>query len=262
MTEGFSVRQLADIGGKGRTKLYGLINYWLTKAPPVSNIDWVGYKYLVFDGTYIYRRLHTAAALLDYSSKQLLSGEYDLKENSLPQLIAFFTGLKDRRLDPKSLTIDGNHQVIKALRTVWPNIIIQRCLVHIQRQGLMWCRCNPKTAAARKLHAIFLQVTSIATVKEKKQFISNFLEWESRYGFKINQQPERGKVFSDLKRARSLLIKAMPDMFHYLKDKNIPSNTNQVEGYFSRLKDKYHDHRGLSPQKRRSYFTWYFYLNG
>ena len=58
-------------------------------------------------------------------------------------------------------------------------------------------------------------------------------------------QPGKGKVFSDLKRARSMLVKAVPNMFHYLDDANIPKTTNALEGYYSRLKQRYRQHRGL-----------------
>ena len=72
--------------------------------------------------------------------------------------------------------------------------------------------------------------------------------------------PERGWVISDLKRARSMLIKALPHMFHYLDDPAIPTTTNGLEGYFARLKNHYRHHRGLAITLRPNYFAWYFHL--
>jgi hypothetical protein len=63
-----------------------------------------------------------------------------------------------------------------------------------------------------------------------------------------------------LKRARSMLMVALPDMFHYLKDANIPTSTNSLEGYFGRLKQKYLQHRGLAQRHREAFFRWYFHL--
>jgi hypothetical protein len=54
-----------------------------------------------------------------------------------------------------------------------------------------------------------------------------------------------------------MLQKALPDMFHYLDDHDIPRSTNGLEGYFSRLKRYYRQHRGLTPKKRENYFAWY-----
>ena len=84
--------------------------------------------------------------------------------------------------------------------------------------------------------------------------------WEQKYGKIIVARPEKGKVFSDIKRARSMLLKALPDMFHYLDDPKIPHSTNSLEGYFGRLKEHYRQHRGLARQKRSNYFNWYFHL--
>jgi len=39
-----------------------------------------------------------------------------------------------------------------------------------------------------------------------------------------------GYVFSDIKRARSMLLRALPDMFHYLDNPLIPTSTNGLEG--------------------------------
>jgi len=71
---------------------------------------------------------------------------------------------------------------------------------------------------------------------------------------------ETERVFNDIKRARSMLRYALPDMFHYLDDAHISTTTNGLEGYFSRLKSHYRQHRGLSPRKRPNYFAWYFHF--
>ncbi len=163
-------------------------------------------------------------------------------------------------LRPRSFTVDGNRQVIKVLKMFWPDAVIQRCLVHIQRQGLSWCRNSPKTVHARQLRKVFLQVTGIATPADKNVFLNLFANWESQYGTEIADRKERGRGFSDIKRARSMLLHALPDMFHYLDDPNISTTTNGLEGYFSRLKSHYRQHRGLSPQKRPNYFAWYFHF--
>jgi transposase-like protein len=196
---------------------------------------------------------------MDASRNQIIGGQYGVSENSERQLKMFFKPLIAKGLNPVSYTVDGNPQAIRVIRTLWPEITIQRCLVHIQRQGLMWCRRYPKTASARKLRGIFLQVTHIRTKEERGRFLELVIQWEQKYGRHIKMQPEKGRVFSDLKRARSMLLKALPDMFHYLGDPNISTTTNGLESYFSRLKGHYRQHRGLRKKKLYSYFNWYLY---
>lgn len=197
---------------------------------------------------------------MDAGVNQVICGEYGVSENSDRQLHMFFKPLVARGLNPVSCTVDGNPQAIRVMRTLWPEIKLQRCLVHIQRQGLMWCRRYPKTVYARKLRDIFLSVTHIRTKEESNEFLELIIKWEQKYGRYIERQPEKGRVFSDIKRARSMLLKALPDMFHHLDDPNIPITTNGLESYFSRLKSHYRQHRGLRKKKLNSYFDWYLFL--
>ena len=217
-------------------------------------------KHLVFDGSYIWKRRISAVILLNNENRTLVKGRYNLKENNMLAMIDFFTELKIGGLSPVSLTVDGNPTVIKAAQHVWPDLIIQRCLVHIQRQGLSWCRATPKTFTAKKLRQLFVMLPRIKTFKERDVFLSEVNKWENKYGKEIVARPERGKVFSDLKRARSMLLKALPYMFCYLENNSIPQTTNLAEGYFSFLKSRYRDHRGLSPKSRKAFFEWFFYL--
>ena len=258
VTEGYSVRQLEVISGRSHSKLKRIIQYWLDKPPKLRN-DFSNIKHILFDGTFVHGR-KSIVALMDNEEHTVKAGEYGIKENSIPQLNKFFLPLLHGGLCPKSATVDGNPQVIRLFRAIWPHIIIQRCLVHIQRQGLMWCRRFPKRTDAKHLRRLFQQVTYIRTNEEKNRFLLNVKQWENRFGQLIDKRPEKGRVFSDIKRARSMLLKAIPDMFHYLDDPKTPFSTNGLEGYFSRLKADYRKHRGLSPKRRESYFKWYFVL--
>lgn len=196
---------------------------------------------------------------MDARKNEMVWGQYGLNEGPR-DMRAFCQHLQNRGFNPKSVTVDGNPHLIKVLRTLWPDIIIQRCLVHIQRQGLSWCRQNPRSTAAKHLRKIFLLVNKISTLTELKLFREKIQCWEERYGKALALMPERGWVFSDLKRARSMLLRALPDMFHYLEDPLIPKSTNGLEGYFSRLRQRYRQHRGLAKEHRNAYFQWYFYL--
>lgn len=197
---------------------------------------------------------------MDAKNHNVIAGQYEISENSQPQLRSFFEPLIAKGLSPRSCTADGNPHVIRILKILWPNIIIQRCIVHVQRQGLMWCRQKPKRFDAKELRHIFLQVPCIKSYEQRDNLLEQIYKWELRYGGVIDAQPERGKVFSDLKRARSMLLKAIPNMFQYLDDPSIPPTTNGLEGYFARLKQHYRHHRGMTPPKRRNYFQWYFHF--
>lgn len=196
---------------------------------------------------------------MDAVAHTMLYGSYNVSETPR-DLGVLFQYLAEQGLSLKYGTIDGNPALSQALRQQWPQIILQRCLVHIQRQGLSWCRRTPKRTDAKHLRDIFLEVTAIHSQNDKEKFIQHVQAWEKTYGTRIAVIPEHGKVFSDIKRARSMLLTALPNMFHYLDNSLIAHSTNALEGYFSRLKQRYRQHRGLSRFHRLNYFHWYLAL--
>ena len=258
IVEGYSVRQLVQQSRHNQPSMRRLIDSFLADQPPAPTLE-PNARHLLFDGTFLHRP-HSIVVLMDAQTHQLVRGQFDVRENSEPELRAFFEPMIGEGLRPRSFTVDGNPQVIRVLRMLWPDAVIQRCLVHIQRQGLSWCRNFPKTHYARQLRQIFLHVTGIANAEDREAFLNLVAIWENRYGAEIAARKETGRVFSDIKRARSMLLRALPDMFHYIDDPNISTTTNGLEGYFSRLKSHYRQHRGLSPQKRPIYFAWYFHF--
>lgn len=233
----------------------------MKNVPTIDIDDLAKYKYLVFDGTFIFKRKENLICVIDNCSGKIIHGQNNIPENSFPKMYSYFEFLRTKGLNPVSITVDGNPCVIRVIKMLWPNAIIQRCIVHIQRQGLMWCRSKPKRLDAKKLRDLFVKVSYINSHDHKKEFILAFEEWETRYGRKIQDTPEHGYVFSDLKRARSMLLKALPNMFFYLEDKNIPSSTNKAEGYFSKAKKSYRNHPGLTAKRRLQFFLWHLFFN-
>jgi hypothetical protein len=251
------MRQLSLQSGHSLSSIRRMIGYWLLR-PPSNTGDLSAHHYLILDGTILERR-RGIFAVMDSESCCLLYAALDVLETT-SDLSGFCHSLVQHNLSPRSATVDGNPHLIKILRALWPKIILQRCLVHIQRQGLSWCRIHPKRTDAKHLRELFLQVMSINTKAHRDRFLAQVNEWEQKYGYRIAASPESGWVFSDLKRARSMLLSALPDMFHYLDDLSIPKSTNALEGYFGRLKHKYRQHRGLVKRHRDLYFTWYMHL--
>ncbi|MBX2932281.1 MAG: hypothetical protein KF781_10080 [Chitinophagaceae bacterium] len=60
--------------------------------------------------------------------------------------------------------------------------------------------------------------------------------------------------------ACTLIINAIPDMFAYLNDEEIPNTTNRLESYFTHLKEKLTPHRGLRFEAKKNFIKWYLYF--
>lgn len=258
ISEGYSVRQLSQQSGYSASTIRRILTHWLSKSPPESTV-FSGCRYLVIDGTYLQSRECSLVVFMDVERGEVLHGAYDVAEESR-SMLELCRLLFARGLSPEVITLDGNRQLAAHLRAVWPSAKHQRCLVHVQRQGLSWCRRNPSRRDAQRLRRLFPLITRIETVTDRDNFLAKWLDWEQRYGQRIARQPERGWVFSDLKRARSMLARALPEMFTYLEYPGIARTTNAVEGYFGRMKQHYRQHRGLAKSNRKNYFSWYFHL--
>ena len=156
--------------------------------------------------------------------------------------------------------MDGERSIMRAMRSVWPQAKLQRCLYHIQHEGMRWLRTYPKTEAGRRLRDILSSLSRIKTLDESEAFTSEYNNWLDSYKEFVLSLPRGVIAYNDLKRTISLINNALPDMFHYLGQKQVHSTTNALEGFHSRLKADYRRHRGLSKLNRISYINWYCYF--
>ena len=240
-------------------KIHRIKNYWLSKQPPaLSKIDLKQAEYLSFDGTYFHKN-GCLAIVMDYVHKKLLS--YDcIERERYDTVYPILLYLKEQGLNPKAITVDGHKQIINVIKTIWPEVIIQRCLFHIQNQGLMWLRTHPKTQAGRDLRFLLYSLASIENEEQKNTFIKRYNQWLEEYECSMKQFSKNVVANKDLRRAKSLINNAMDDMFHFIKDQNIAKTTNQLEGFYSQLKHQYRNHRGLSETHKIAYLKWFCYF--
>ena len=191
--------------------------------------------------------------------QKLISNIYTKKEG-YKNVHEWFSRLSQKGLDPPYITMDGERSVIRAINEIWPQTQIQRCLYHIQREGMRWLRTYPKTQAGKDLRCLLKTICRINSIEERDEFIASYTIWIDRYKDFVLSLPRTEVAFKDLKRTMTLIYHALPDMFHYLTDKNIPKTTNTLESFYSRLKSDYRQHRGLTEQHKVSYLNWYCYF--
>ena len=257
--EGYSVRQLSKISGHSEAKLKRIKNHWLAQEPPsLSDGVYLRARYLLFDGTYFHKN-GCLAVLMDHTAKSILSYAYIDKE-SYQNVYPLLVEARRLGLRPKAITMDGHIHVIRAMLQVWPEVIIQRCLYHIQRQGMSWLRTYPKTEAGRVLRDIFKSLMDIKTEEDKSLFLEVYSRWHQKYRPFIRALPRTSVANTDLKRAMALINNGLSNMFHYIGDPNIAPTTNLLENFYSQLKQHYRGHRGLTEQHKISYLKWFCYL--
>ena len=193
---------------------------------------------------------------MNAKEQTIISNIYAKKE-AFKSVYPWFKRLKKQGLMPCYIAMDGERSVMRAIAIVWPKAIIQRCLYHIQREGMRWLRTYPKTAAGRELRALLRTLCSTRSVKERDRFIKNYKTWVNKYRDFVKSLSITNIALKDLKRTVVLINNALPNMFHYLKEPNIPATTNVIESFYSRLKADYRRHRGLTQKHKIHYLKWY-----
>jgi transposase-like protein len=197
--------------------------------------------------------------LMNGVNQKIIGTQY-VKKESYKDAYPWFLSLKEKGLEPAFITTDGELSIMSAMRLVWPHVTLQRCLYHIQHEGMRWLRSYPKTEAGKELREILSRLSWIKTIKERDIFITTYRDWLHKYRSFVSSLPRTTIAHKDLNKTMSLINNALPDMFHFLEDKNIYSTTNALEGFHSRLKANYRRHRGLSREHRISYLRWYCYF--
>jgi len=165
-----------------------------------------------------------------------------------------------------SITCDGHKATLKAVRKVMPDIIIQRCLVHIQRMCLLWLTANPSYNAGKELRELVLMIHRIKTPNDKLYWIQQLMDWEQKFKDFLKEKSykfQTGRYWFThrlIRRSFFTIKRALPNMFCYLDNPNIPKTTNGIESYFGHLKNHLDLHRGLIKNNRINFIKWYIYF--
>ena len=177
------------------------------------------------------------------------------------------TNLLSLGIKLESITTDGHKSILKAIKDTNENILIQRCLVHIQRMCLIWLTKYPKHIAGQELRKHILLLLKIKTHNDRLWWVNELNRWYSEHRDYINEKTYNlatGRYWYThklLRRSYFSIKRALPNMFHYLDNDNIPHTNNGIEGYFSHLKNHLDIHRGLTLKNRINFIKWYIYFS-
>lgn len=258
-----TIRQLQKVSGYSQRTLKRYFYQYLSKAP-VFNVKPSEKVNLLIDGTYFGNNL----CLILYRDNtvkytqlyRLTDGEWfeEIKED-LDNLLKLGVQIE-------SITCDGHKALLKAIRKVSSQIILQRCLVHIQRMCRIWLTIRPKSQAGSDLRLLVNKLHQIRNYQQRDYWIVSLVKWHKLYEEYLKQKSyseQTGRYWYKhrmVRRSFTVIKKALPDMFHYLDNEKIPKSTNGLESFFGHLKSHIIVHRGLSTDHRKSFIKWYLYF--
>lgn len=256
-------KYLVRDSGLSQSTIQRLFRHYLKQAPEVL-IRSKQQAHLLIDATYFPNDL---CLVLYYDHDIRYTQLYRMTDQErYEQMREDLQNLKVLGVDIASITCDGHKGLLKAIRKVYPKVPIQRCLVHIKRQSQTWLTRYPKALVAQELLQLSKQITKLKTHEQRNQWLADLHNWYLGYKDYINEKsfnPATGRYWYKhkmLHQTASLIIKAIPDMFHYLDNPQIPYTTNRIESFFGHLKEKLEIHRGLRPQAKRNFIKWYLHF--
>ena len=257
-----TLKELSDETGKSISTLQRIFRVFM-ENPPLPKPEPNNNCHLTIDGTYFKNNF----CVLVYYDSRINKRQYFriVDRECWYNYMTDLEYLKQAGLNIVSITSDGQKGLIKAVRDVFPEAIHQRCVIHIQRMSLIYLTRFPKTEAGITLRYWVRKLHLIENHEQKYYWIAEFEGWCRKYDLFLK---ERSVSFSGrkwythklLRKTRSLIKNALPNMFHYLDNSNIQKSSNGLESQFSYLKNTLKIHRGLSKENRENFVRWYYFF--
>lgn len=164
---------------------------------------------------------------------------------------------------PSIVVLDGRAGLLAATQATWPTTKIQRCHFHVLKRARILLTMQPKTKAGQTIRRLLLDLKYVQTRRQRRRWIRTYRKWEHHYDQFLkertisDQLTPTGKkrwwyTHKRLRGVRSLVCRALPHLFTYVRHPTIPKTTNHVEGGLnSPLVELIHRHRGLNPKRKQ-----------
>ena len=242
--------------------LQNLFSIYLKQAP-VYRISKREKVHLLIDGTYISGNI----CLIIYRDNDIKYTQlYRITTDEIYEEIREdLVNLKSMGANLSSITCDGHPAILKAIKKVFPKITVQRCLFHIQHHAEIRLSQHPKSIAGIELLNLVKRISWIKTEADRQYWLRWLVDWDKYHQpfigeYTIDEKKKKRYIHKDLRSARRSIIRALPNMFHFIQQPAIPKTTNGLESFFGHLKNNLSIHRGLTTQHRKNFIKWYLYF--
>ncbi len=164
----------------------------------------------------------------------------------------------------KTCTIDWWISIFRAIISVYSEMIIQRCLVHIQRQVLSYISRNPKLREWKTLKYL----VSYKILSDSLLFPLLFSIWkQSNFYFltekRLNLKWGYSYKHDKIRKAVKHIENALPYMYQSAKVPNIEKSSNKLEWYFWVLTNEcINEHKWIREDRLSSLIAlWIYFRN-
>lgn len=258
-----TLSQLSRTSGYNERSLRRYFDDYLSNYP-IWHINSSEKVNLLLDGTYFPNKL----CLVLYRDNNVKATQiYRITDGEwFEEICEDLQNLLSLGIQIESVTCDGLTNIIKAVKKTSPQTIVQRCVIHIQRECLIWLTKRPQSQPGKDLRQIVKCIHLIKSRTDWGYWVVELINWYDRNKDFVNEKSyyePTGRYWYTHKSVRKSFIhikRALPDMFHYIDNPNIPKSTNGLESFFGHLKQNIAIHRGLSKEHYKNYIKWYLYF--
>lgn len=260
----FSKDTQKDMTGEGRNFRRKTAKFWDIWAIPPKIEEPRETVYV--DGIYLARK---ACILIRCDEHHVLGWYLCRYERAFA-----WEALMSRIAEPRIVVSDGGPGFQKALKKVWPNARLQRCIFHVFCQVRRYTTTRPRTLAGAQLYMLARDLLEIKTLKKAEKWVSRFESWTMKHKefLKEMTMDDRGVMrhtHERLIKAKTSLISLIKsgNLFTYLKEADefpspYPATNNLIEGGVNaQLRAMLRNHRGLSVERRIKAVFWWCYMH-
>lgn len=218
---------------------------------------------LVLDGTTIATN-RIALIIYEVVSRQPLMWAFVRRENyetwcRLLQSIA-------KKYSVAALVSDGQKGLKKAIVELFSHTPHQRCVAHVVRLALAKLTKHPQSDAGQALRSLVCALRFVKTTEDAACWSASVLRWNILYITFLAERsmnPTTRRMWythRKLRAVRSLILHALPNLFYYTTNAEIPNTTNHVEGGINaRLKELLGRHRGITTTQKELLVSEFLY---
>ena len=252
-----------EMPGQGRTFRRRTAEFWrIWPMPPQTGEI---HRVVYVDGIYLARDL----VILIASSDEYILSWYMAQAETSRAWEALLAAIPA----PSVAVSDGGSGFQKALRKVWPETKIQRCVFHAFSQVRRYTTSRPRLQAGIELYGLAKDLLHLETLHQAEWWFERYMQWCEFWADFLEekswQDGKYGWTHERLRKARSSLSRLVsqgtlftyldPDLVH---EGPLPATNNRIEGGVNaQLRALLRNHRGLSLMRRVKAVFWWCYLH-
>jgi hypothetical protein len=173
---------------------------------------------------------------------------------------------------PDYVVCDGQKGMLKALRTIWPTTVVQRCRFHTWLNVKAKLTLHPETVAGMQLLELTRVLLHVHTRRQARCWKWQLKHWHRKHGGYIAEQTVTSNpgarqrrwryTHARLRSAYRQLHTIQADLLRssYRPNSSLPRTTNHVEGGInSQLRAKLKQHRGMTHEHQMKLVEQYLY---